>query len=77
MLRPFALALPTTWWLAGVRRALLGTPTPGLLASLPDTIVLLALCASAAMLTLVSWATFRAFERVARERGLIDRTTGS
>jgi ABC-2 type transport system permease protein len=77
MLRPFALALPTTWWLEGVRRALLGAPTPGLLASVPDTIVLLALCTSTAVLTLVSWTIFRAFERVARERGLIDQTTGS
>jgi ABC-2 type transport system permease protein len=76
-LQPVALALPTTWWLEGVRRALLGTPTTGLLASVPDTIVLLALCASTAVLTLVSWGVFRTFERVARERGLIDQTTGS
>ena len=31
-LQPVALALPTTWWLEGVRRALLGVPTPDLLA---------------------------------------------
>jgi ABC-2 type transport system permease protein len=76
-LQPVALALPTTWWLEGVRRALLGLPTPGLLAGFDDTIVLLALCASTAVLTLGSVAIFRAFERAARERGLIDQTTGS
>lgn len=76
-LQPVALALPTTWWLEGVRRALLGLPTPGLLAGFDDTIVLFALCASTAVLTLGSVAIFRTFERVARERGLIDQTTGS
>jgi hypothetical protein len=39
--------------------------------------VLTALCASTAVLTLVSVVIFRTFERVARERGLIDQTTGS
>jgi len=38
---------------------------------------LLALCATTALLTLGSWAVYRSFERVARERGLIDQTTGS
>jgi ABC-2 type transport system permease protein len=76
-LQPVALALPMTWWLEGVRRALLGVSTPGILAGFPDAAVLLALCASTAVLTLGSWAVFRTFERVARERGLIDQTTGS
>ena len=76
-LQSVALALPTTWWLEGVRRALLGLPTPGLLAGFDDTMVLVALCASTAVLTLGSVAIFRTFERVARERGLIDQTTGS
>ncbi len=76
-LQPVALILPTTWWLEGVRRALLGTPTPGILASFSDPMVLLALCATSAVLTLGSWAIFRSFERLARERGLIDQTTGS
>lgn len=76
-LQPLALALPTTWWLEGVRRALLGARTPGLLAGADDPIVLFALCASTGVLTLVSWTVFRTFERAARERGLIDQTTGS
>lgn len=77
MLQPFALALPTTWWLEGVRPALLGVPTPGILVSMSDPMVLFALCASTAVLTLVSWIIFHAFERAARERGLLDQTTGS
>jgi hypothetical protein len=60
-----------------VSAALLRAPTPDLLVPVPDTIVLLALCASTAVLTLGSGAIFRAFESVARERGLIDQTTGS
>jgi hypothetical protein len=39
--------------------------------------VLFALCAAAAVLTLGVGAIRRAFERVPRERGLIDQTTGS
>ena len=77
VLHPVALALPMTWWLEGVRRALLGVPTPGILAGFTDGTVIVALCASTAVLTLGSWAVFRFFERVARERGLIDQTTGS
>jgi hypothetical protein len=39
--------------------------------------VLTALCVSTVVLTLGSVVIFRTFERVARERGLIDQTTGS
>ena len=42
-----------------------------------DPMVLFALCASTAVLTLVNWTIFHAFERAARERGLLDQTTGS
>ncbi len=38
--------------------------------------VLCALCASTGLLTLVNVAIFGSFERPARERGLIDQTTG-
>jgi len=76
-LQPVALALPTTWWLEGVRRALLGVLTPNLLARFDDAMVLTALCASSAVLTLGSVVIFRTFERVARERSLINQTTGS
>jgi ABC-2 type transport system permease protein len=76
-LQPVALALPLTWWLEGARRAILGAPTPELLAGFSDGAVLLALCGTTVVLTLGSWAVYRTFERVARERGLIDQTTGS
>ena len=39
--------------------------------------VLFALCASTAVLALVIRIMFHAFERAARERGLLDQTTGS
>jgi len=38
---------------------------------------LLRLCAFTALRTLGSWTVVRACERGARERGLIDQTTGS
>jgi hypothetical protein len=69
--------VPLTWWLEGVRRSLLRVSTPGLLAGFSDSFVLLALCGTTGLLTLGSWAVYRTFERVARERGLIDQTTGS
>ena len=72
-----ALGLSATGWPEGVRRALLGVSTPGLLAGFSGTMVLFALCATTGVLTLVSRAIFHTFERLARERGLIDQTTGS
>ena len=63
--------------LEGSRRALLGAPTAGRLASFDDASVLLALLATTCVLTLAGWAVFRFFERRARERGLLDQTTGS
>jgi hypothetical protein len=38
---------------------------------------LLALCATTGVRTLVNWAAFGMFERVARERRLINQMTGS
>ncbi len=76
-LRTFALLLPTTWWLEGMRRALLGRPTAGVLATADNAHVLLALIASTAVLTLAAWGVFRFFDHRARELGLLDQTTGS
>ena len=76
-LQAVALMLPTTWWLEGTRRAILGVPTAGQLASVTDAGVLAALLATTGVLTLAGWAVFRTFERRARERGLLDQTTGS
>ncbi len=80
---------PLTWWIVGVRDALFpggisslggagslfaqwfghSTPTPGE--------VILALLATGAMATLGAMAIFRTSERRAKDRGLLDRTTGS
>ncbi|MEI8333077.1 MAG: ABC transporter permease [Chloroflexota bacterium] len=76
-LQGVALAMPFTWWLEGSRRALLGAPTPGIMAGFDDPTVVFALLVSTAVLTLMSWVAFRAFVNRARERGLIDRVTSS
>ena len=83
------LLVPLTWWLEGVRQAAFpGTPTgiggQGSLwtsatgTNAPDhgTIVV-ALLATTVVVTLVAWVVFRWSEARAKERGLIDQTTGS
>jgi len=84
-----SLLLPLTWWMAGFRQAvfpattssiggdgslfqaLTGTATPG------TATIVLALLATTALVTLVTAVLFRFSERRAKDRGLIDRTTGS
>ena len=85
----FGLASPLCWWIEGVRRALVpGSPTgiggPGSVferltgTTTPDPgLVLLALLATMALVTLAAILAFRASERRAKDRGLFDRTTGS
>jgi ABC-2 type transport system permease protein len=80
---------PVTWWVAGVRGAILPTGAssiggPGSLwlsltsAAAPDRATTIAvLLATGAVSTLVAVALFRVSERRARERGLLDLTTGS
>lgn len=84
-----ALANPVTWWVAGARLALLPdgpssiggpgslwTAVTGSAAPDPAT-VLIALFATGAVVTLAATAVFRSSERRARDRGLLDMTTGS
>ena len=83
------LANPMTWWLAGVRLALFpgGTSSiggPGSLftnltgAAAPDSpTILVALLVTGAVVTLGAAVVFRWSERRAKDRGLIDQTTGS
>ena len=83
------LAMPLTWWIEGFRRALEpGSPTsiggPGSLyealtgrLSPSNGEVLIALLATWAVITLAAAAIFRLSSRRAKERGLLDRTTGS
>jgi ABC-2 type transport system permease protein len=80
---------PVTWWVAGVRGALLpgGPSSIGGTGSLwtavtgfssPDAAtILLALFLTGALITLAAIGLFRTSERRARDRGLLDRTTGS
>jgi len=93
VLPPFAQALglisPLSWWMEGVRRALLphapsaiGGPTSlfhGLTGAIePSAVaVLLALSVTGVLVTLAATLAFRRSERRAKDLGLIDRTTGS
>jgi ABC-2 type transport system permease protein len=83
------LALPLTWWLAGVRLALFPDSVTsvggqgseflaatGRMAPSPVEIVV-ALMLTGALVTLGALAVFRWSERRAKDRGLFDMTTGS
>lgn len=83
------LATPLTWWLEGVRRALfpdgrsaiggdgsLWTSLSGTAAPGSGTIVVV-LLVTTLVATLAAAVVFRISERRAKDRGLIDRTTGS
>ncbi len=84
-----ALANPLTWWLEGVRHALFpaGISSLGGSGSLysdltgrasPDAAtVVVALLATGAVVTLAATVVFRWSEHRAKDRGLIDQTTGS
>lgn len=83
------LAMPFTWWLEGIRRALFpdgrsaiggdgsvwaaasGSATPD------GAAIVLALLVTTFVATLTAAVVFRVSERRAKDRGLIDRTTGS
>ncbi|HEU0235451.1 MAG TPA: ABC transporter permease [Candidatus Limnocylindrales bacterium] len=83
------LLTPLSWWIAGVREALFpgGVSSVGgdgsLFADLfgravPDPLeIVLALLVTGALVTLAAAGVFRWSERRARDRGLLDRTTGS
>ena len=83
------LASPLSWWIEGVRRALLPDSPTGIGGAgslyerltgsvIPDaSTVLLALLATGALVTLAAMLAFRVSDRRAKDQGLIDRTTGS
>jgi ABC-type polysaccharide/polyol phosphate export permease len=88
-LEVLGLINPITWWVAGVRQAVIPsgpssiggagsvwTAVTGSAAPDPLTIVG-ALFLTGAMTTLAATALFRGSEQRARDRGLLDRTTGS
>jgi ABC-2 type transport system permease protein len=83
------LAVPLTWWLAGVRQALFpgsiaSAGGPGSLfaamaghAAPTSTEIVAALLVTTAVVTLGAAVVFRFAQRRVKERGLIDLTTGS
>jgi ABC-2 type transport system permease protein len=80
---------PITWWVEGVRRALMPTGPSSIGGegslwtavtgtSAPDGLqVVVALLVTGALVTLAATVIFRSSERRARDKGLLDRTTGS
>lgn len=89
VVQAFGLAMPLTWWLAGVRQALFpgGISSIGGPGSLFEQLsghaapttpeIAFALLVSGALVTLVAAAVFAAAQRRVKARGLIDVTTGS
>jgi len=84
-----SLVTPLTWWIEGIRRALfpggitaigcqgaIFTQLTGAAGPTPAQIVV-ALLATGAVATLAAAAAFRASDRRAKDRGLLDQTTGS
>ena len=70
-------ALPMTWWIEGVRRALLGTTSPGLLGEVSTPLLLLVLTVGTVLITLAAPRLFRIGIDRAREKGYLDRSTAS
>jgi len=68
-------ALPLTYWLEVLRRALLGQGASEILARLSDGVLLLILAGSTVALALISIAFYRWAEHTAKEKGLIDMQT--
>ncbi len=72
-----SLALPFTYWIEGLKRALLGTATGARLSALGDTGLLWRLALGTAAAIIVGAGAFRLAEHVARRRGLLDMQTQS
>jgi len=68
-------ALPLTYWLEALRRALLGDGAGELLSPLSDRVLVLILAGSTVLLAVLSMGFYRWAENLAREKGLIDRQT--
>ena len=75
-LQPVGLALPVTYWLELIRRALMSTPYPtATLGAWSSQALVGALCLLTAAIAVVATAWFRWCERKARRQGLLDRST--
>jgi ABC-2 type transport system permease protein len=76
-LRPVGYVMPVTYWLELLRRALVGRVAQQYpsLTGIDEAGLLALLVAMTAALGIIATATFRRCDHIARERGLIDRTT--
>jgi ABC-2 type transport system permease protein len=74
-LQPVAYVFPTTWWLEASRRGLLGHGAPGVLGTLPDTLVIGLLVVTTLVAISIALAAFAWFLRRARYLGTLDMTT--
>lgn len=76
-LRPVGYMMPVTYWLELVRRALVGRVAHQYapLSGIGDGELLVLVTAMTVALGVLAAATFRRCDHLARERGLIDRTT--
>jgi ABC-2 type transport system permease protein len=77
VLRPIGFAMPTTYWLELLRRSLMGS-APGIetFPRLSDLDLLGILVSLTLLLSATALVIFRSCDNMARERGLIDRTSG-
>lgn len=76
-LRPVGYALPVTYWLELLRRALVGQVAQAFptFAGVSSLNLLLILCAMTGVCAVLAWLTFRYCDHLAREGGLIDMLT--
>jgi ABC-2 type transport system permease protein len=89
VVQAIGMLTPLSWWIEGVRQSLFpgGISSIGGTGSLFETLtgeavpnpaqIVLALLAAGTVTTLLSIAVFRASDRRAKDRGLLDQTTGS
>lgn len=79
-LQPVSLALPPTYWLEGMRRAILGNlegQLPSPLSTWSHAELMLALVVSTGAFSVFAWWFFRWSERRAWRNGRIEETTGA
>jgi ABC-2 type transport system permease protein len=76
-IQPIAWAFPTTWWLEGSRRGLVGHGSPGDIGALSNEAVMGLLVLTTAIAVPLALAAFAWFMRRARQAGLLDMVTGS
>ena len=68
-------AIPLTYWIEAIRRALIGTGSSAILARLSDGALLAITAGSALALAVLAFVVYRLAERRARHLGLIDMQT--